>query len=134
VGTDESRHAPKGYLRDTGTVKQSDKFNGAMGKPERKALVLAFLDNTRLAFPPRVLYRNLRLVENATFSENSLGNYLDELIDEGLVQHVDPAALADRRVVDADPDDRGYYLITRAGAEEVNDNQGDELASELLRR
>jgi len=60
-----------------------------MGKPERKALVLAFLDDTRLAFPPRVLYRNLRLVENATFSENSLGNYLDELIDEGLGLQID---------------------------------------------
>jgi len=47
VGTDHSRQAPKGYLRDTASVKQADKFNGAMGKPERKALVLAFLDDTR---------------------------------------------------------------------------------------
>jgi len=39
-----------------------------------------------------------RVAEDRAFSENSLGNYLDELIDEGLVQHVDPAALADRRV------------------------------------
>jgi hypothetical protein len=35
---------------------------------------------------------------------------------------------------DQPTDDRGYYLITRAGTEEVNYNQGDELASELLRR
>ena len=32
------------------------------------------------------------------------------------------------------PDDRGYYLITRAGAQQPNEKQGDELASELLRR
>jgi hypothetical protein len=93
---------------------------------------LSFRSRTRAQ--PYWCYQGSRVAEVRAFSENSLGNYLDELIDEGLVQHVDPAALANRRVIDADPDDRGYYLITRAGAEEVNDNQGDELASELLRR
>ena len=94
-----------------------DGLHDRMGKSDRKGLVLQFLAETRLALPPVVLYRNLRLRENATFSEKSLGNYLAELEAEGLVKRVDPAALENREIKALDGENRGYYLITEAGVE-----------------
>ena len=88
-----------------------------MGKSDRKGLVLRFLAETRLALPPVVMYRNLRLRQNATFSEKSLGNYLAELEADALVKRVDPSALEDREIKPVEEDSRGYYLITEAGVE-----------------
>jgi len=93
-----------------------------MGKADRKEMVLQFLAETRLALPPAVLYRNLRLRQNATFSEKSLGNYLSELETEGLVKRVDPDALERREIVTVGADARGYYLITDAGVEAAPDS------------
>jgi len=53
-----------------------------MGKVDRKAMVVQYLVHTRLALPTAVLYRNLRLRQNATFSESTLKNYLSELEEE----------------------------------------------------
>ena len=92
-----------------------------MGKSDRKDLVVQFLAETRLALPPAVLYRNLRLRHNATFSEKSLSNYLSELEADGLVKRVDPEALAKREVVAVGENERGYYLITEAGVEAAPD-------------
>ena len=92
-----------------------------MGKSDRKDLVVQFLAETRLALPPAVLYRNLRLRQNATFSEKSLSNYLTELEEDGLVKRVDPEALASREVVAVGENERGYYLITEAGVEAAPD-------------
>jgi len=83
-------------------------------------LVLGYLAHTGLALPPAVLYRNLRLWQNATFSERTLGNYLEELAADGLVMRIDPEAMADRKVEEVDGG-RGYWLATDAGAEAVDD-------------
>ncbi|MDB2293697.1 hypothetical protein PM085_15680 [Halorubrum ezzemoulense] len=90
-----------------------------MGKSDRKALVLQYLVHTRLALPTAVLYRNMRLRQNATFSESTLKNYLSELEEEGLIKRVDPEAMAERKVVEVD-NGRGYWLATEAGREQTD--------------
>jgi len=96
-----------------------------MGKRERKRLVLSFLAETRLALPPKALFRNLRLQENATFSEKSLNNYLAELEAGGFVKRVDPEAIEERTIREVDVDERGYYLITGDGVEEAHRHDSD---------
>lgn len=93
----------------------------AMGKSDRKELVLQFLARSQLALPPAVLYRNLRLRHNASFSEKSLGNYLSELEADGLVKRVDPKALEKRTIRTVGEDERGYYLITEDGTDAAGD-------------
>jgi len=93
---------------------RDDTKTHGMSKSYRKDVVLSFLNEHRLALPPSVLYRNLRLLENATFSQNTMENYLSQLESDGLVKRVDPKQLADRKVNTVD-DGRGYYLITEAG-------------------
>jgi len=85
--------------------------------------VLTFLAETRLALPPKALFRNLRLQENATFSEKSLNNYLAELDAEGFVRRVDPEAIEQRNIIEVGDDERGYYLITEAGVEEATGHE-----------
>lgn len=92
-----------------------------MSKEDRKALVLQYLVHTGLALPPAVLYRNLRLRQNATFSESTLGNYLDELDAEGLVTRIDPEAMVERKVVEID-EGRGYWTATERGREAASDS------------
>ena len=92
-----------------------------MSKADRKALLLGYLVHTGLALPPAVLYRNLRLQQNATFGEKTLNNYLDELADEGLVKRIDPHAMEHREVVEIE-DGRGYWIATKAGREESKDS------------
>jgi len=99
----------------------SQKTSGEMGKQDRKALVLQYLVHTRLALPPAVLYRNLRLRQNATFSESTLKNYLDELEAEGLIKRVDPEKMTEREVV-AVENGRGYWMATERGREACDDS------------
>jgi len=82
-------------------------------------LVLQYLVHTRLALPPVVLFRNLRLRQNATFSEKTLNNYLHELEAEGLVARIDPEAMVDREHVRLD-NGRGYWIATDDGHEEAD--------------
>lgn len=93
-----------------------------MGKAERKQVVLQFLADTRLALPPKVLFRNLRLQNNVTFSEKSLNNYLKELDNDGFVTRVDPLGLENRQISAVSDDQRGYYFITEAGVDAAGDS------------
>ena len=93
----------------------------AMSKEDRKALVLQYLVHTRLALPPSVLYRNLRLRQNATFGSSTLDNYLEELHEEGLITRIDPEAMEDRELVEID-EGRGYWVATEAGRETASDS------------
>ena len=86
-----------------------------MPKEERQRLVLDFMARHELALPPRVIFRNLRLRHNATFARRTLVNYLDDLVEDGLLMRVQPNKLEDRELVAADGS--GYYLITDAGYE-----------------
>jgi len=105
--------------RTRGNKPQRDERHDEMGKSDRKALVLQYLVHTRLALPTAVLYRNMRLRQNATFSESTLKNYLSELEEEGLIKRVDPEAMAERKVVEVD-NGRGYWLATEAGREQTD--------------
>ena len=106
----------KNHANNTDCAKHDD-----MSKEDRKGLLLEYLVHTGLALPPAVLYRNLRLKQNATFSEKTLHNYLDELGDAGLVKRIDPNAMEDRRVVEIDSG-RGYWMATEHGREEASDS------------
>ena len=97
----------------------NDTKKDSMSKTDRKQLVLAYLAHKRMALPPAVLYRNLRLQMNATFSQKSLDNYLSELAAEGLLMRVDPDAMADRELVEVDSG-RGYWMATEQGREQAN--------------
>ena len=92
-----------------------------MSKQDRKALVLQYLVHTDLALPPAVLFRNLRLWQNATFSEKTLNNYLHELEAGGLVTRIDPEAMVERERVELD-NGRGYWVATDRGREQAADS------------
>ena len=95
--------------------------HGAMSKADRKQLVLEYLAVTGLGLPPAVLYRNLRLRQNATFSQKTLHNYLEELAAEGLLMRIDPDAMEERELVEID-DGRAYWMATDAGREAADDS------------
>lgn len=92
-----------------------------MSKEDRKQLVLEYLAHTGLGLPPAVLYRNLRLRQNATFSEKTLYNYLEELEADGYLMRIDPAAMEDREIVEIDGG-RAYWMATDAGKAEAGDS------------
>jgi len=92
-----------------------------MSKEDRKQLVLEYLAHTGLALPPAVLYRNLRLRQNATFSSSTLENYLDELGADGLLTRIDPDAMENREFVEID-EGRGYWVATDDGLAVAGDS------------
>lgn len=95
---------------------------GDMGKEERRQVVLSFLNEHPLALPPKIIYRNLRLHRQITFSEDSVENYLEEFVEEGLVDRIEKEPLDDGRIEQADDDySRAYYLITDEGRNYADD-------------
>lgn len=92
---------------------------GSMTKAERQRVVLRFMAEHELAFPPKVLYRNLKLKEGITFRYSTVNNYLEEFVESGYVRRVYPKPLEDGDVVDvpdSDSDDvRANYIITEKG-------------------
>ena len=102
-------------------VKSGTTTQSTMSKQDRKALVLQYLVHTDLALPPAVLFRNLRLWQNATFSEKTLNNYLHELEADGLVTRIDPEAMVERKRVELD-DGRGYWVATDRGREQASNS------------
>jgi len=107
------------------TTTESNKPRGAkpelMSKEDRKQLVLEYLAQTGLGLPPLALYRNLRLRQNATFSEKTLYNYLEELEAEGLVMRVDPDAMVDRKITEVD-DGQAYWMATESGQQAAGES------------
>jgi Fe2+ or Zn2+ uptake regulation protein len=91
-----------------------------MGKEDRKEVVLAFMREYPVAMPPLLVYRNLRLREGITFSQDSVRRYLEQLANEGLVDRVKKEPLENQELVTADPDDRAYYIISDEGADFVD--------------
>jgi len=91
--------------------------NDGMVKSERQELVLQFMEDHPLAMPPTVIYRNLRVHRNLRVGYETLKNYLDEFHEEGLVLRVDKKSLDDGEIVEADADDRAYYVISDEGRE-----------------
>jgi Fe2+ or Zn2+ uptake regulation protein len=92
-----------------------------MGKQDRQRVMLEFMEEHPLAYPPSMLYQNLRLFREITFSENTVRNYLKELSEEGLIARVKRSELENARLVEADPGDHAVYIITEEGCEHIRD-------------
>lgn len=94
-----------------------------MTKAERKQVVLDFLAEHRLALPPAVLHRNLKLHQRLFVSASTLENYLDEMVEEGWVVRVRPEPLTNQEIVKVGDNEsvQAYYLITEEGRERAND-------------
>ncbi len=88
-----------------------------MGKEDRKRQVLRLLVDSGFALPPAAIFRNAKL-RGATFERRSVNNYLDELVDEGLVAIVDPDALEEGKIEESESN-RGYFMATDAGVEAI---------------
>lgn len=84
---------------------------GGMGKEERKEMVLDILRESDLALPPGVIFRNLKY-RGATFERRSLDNYLQELLQEGYVEKVDPDVLEDGQLEPIESSESGYFVLT----------------------
>jgi hypothetical protein len=89
-----------------------------MAKEDRKRLVLEVLGESGVAMPRTVLLRNVKF-RGGRFERTSLGNYLDELMAEGLVKKIDPAAMEAREEVVVDSEQKGYFIATEAGRKRV---------------
>jgi len=90
-----------------------------MGKEDRKRQVLRLLVESEFALPPAAIFRNAKL-RGATFERRSVNNYLDELVEEGLVAIVDPEALEDGKIEQSETN-RGYFMATEAGREAIDE-------------
>jgi len=102
----------------TKSTNPADSKSKLMSKEDRKQLVLEYLAHTGLGLPPLALYRNLRLRQNATFSEKTLYNYLEELEADDLVMRIDPDAMVDRELKEID-DGQAYWIATESGQQEA---------------
>ena len=95
---------------------------GDMGKDERRMLLLEFMAEHPLALPPLSWYRNLKIHRNMTFSRDTLDNYLDQFVEEGLAARVDKEALDRGKIQHVEDESyRAYYIITDKGFDEVTD-------------
>jgi hypothetical protein len=106
------KQPPSTKKGNTVAHKQPRMDNANMPKPEAKETVLEFMAEYDTPMPVAVLFRGLRLRYNWTYTDETLLNYLGELVDEGRVQRVDPNALEQRSIEQADSDTRAYYLLT----------------------
>lgn len=91
--------------------------SGDMGKEDRRRVVLDFMGEHPVALRPAELYRNLRFHRRITFSKESVDNYIEEFVDEGLVLRVKPQALEMGKIEEAPADQRAYYIISDDGKE-----------------
>lgn len=74
-----------------------------MSKERRVQTILTFLAERRVAMPPKVLYDNLVIYEDVTFSYRTVKRLLGELREEGRVEYLDRG--------------NGYYRVSADGRE-----------------
>jgi len=72
-----------------------------MPTTERERVILAFLDESDVAFPLRPLFFNLKRKKNITFSRSTLRRRVNALVDQGFVRRINEG--------------NGYYEITDKG-------------------
>jgi hypothetical protein len=92
---------------------------GDMGKEDRRRVVLDFMGEYPVALRPAEIYRNLRYHRRITFSKESVDNYIEEFVEEGLVLRVKPQSLEMGQIEEAPPDQRAYYIISEEGQEHL---------------
>lgn len=88
----------------------------------RENQVLAFLNRVSIPLPPKVIFRAMKSTEGITFSDSTMTNICMRLDDEGFLMRCDMDELERGNIVEADPDDRGYYYITQAGRERIGED------------
>jgi hypothetical protein len=115
---EDSANYPK-FNRIEGSIRNPDNLDD-MGKDERRRLLLEFMAEHPLALPPLSWYRNMKIHRDMTFSRDTLDNYLEEFVDEGLVARVHKEGLDKGEIEPVDDEDyRAYYIITDEGLEAV---------------
>jgi len=92
-----------------------------MTKEDRQRIVLEFMAEHTLALPPKYVYRNLKYKRGIPFSERTVKRALNALVEDGLLEKVDPSELDEGRVQPADDGTRGAYIITDQGRERLED-------------
>lgn len=90
-----------------------------MTREDRRDFVLRFLAEHDLALPPKAIHRNLRHKHNATFGYSAMRNYLDDMVEDGLVTRIKPDELENREVTEMERgrNQRAYYILTDKGRE-----------------
>lgn len=92
---------------DNSDASNSGRFDSReVGKEDRKRRVLALLVESDLSLPPEVIFHNVK-PRGADFERRSVDNYLNDLVQDGLVDKVD--------------EKRGYYAATAAGKALIED-------------
>jgi Fe2+ or Zn2+ uptake regulation protein len=76
----------------------------------RDVAILEYLADVSLALPPKVLYYNMKVDREITFSERTLKRRLKLLMEAELVDRVDGTD--------------GYYRISSAGRDRVEADRG----------
>lgn len=87
-----------------------------MAQQERRAFVLAVLEDSAVAMKSIDVFRNCKL-RGATFEHRSTKNYLSQLIDSGDVLKVDSQGLGDGEIVEIETGDRGHFIAASVAAE-----------------
>lgn len=95
---------------------------GRMPAKEREDEVLCFIHKHGIAFPPKVIYRGLKLEENITFSYRTVHDLLKRLTEQGFAIRCERGALDEGKIKQL-PEDatnkRTYYYITDAGRDRI---------------
>jgi len=120
MGPEANKQATATKKRNTVAHKRSPMDTGNMPKAEAKETVLEFMLEYDIPMPVAVLFRGLRLRYNWTYTDETLLNYLGELVDEGRVRRVDPEALERRAIEPAGSDTRAYYMLTDSTRAEIS--------------
>lgn len=95
---------------DNNTAHEHD--SGYMTREDSRRAVLDFLRETEIIAPKMVIHRNL-MVRGYTSSEKTTRRRIDELVEEGEVERVDPSSLDNGRCEPADPAGKGetkYFM------------------------
>ncbi|WP_424001156.1 hypothetical protein ACOZ4I_15615 [Haloarcula salina] len=94
-----------------------------MTKEDRRQQLLEFMKEHPLALPPLLIYRNLKLHKDVTFTADSVRNYLDEFAEEGLVLMVEKEPLDEGKLVEAEAGTRPYYIISEDGRDYLSEEE-----------
>ena len=109
------------FQYDKNPITNTDKTaTGSMPKADREEVVLRLLAEIDEPLPPLLIYRILR-VRGATFGRRSVLRYCSELGERGELLKIDPAEMENGDLEQIDPSEKGYWMISEAGRERIND-------------
>ena len=86
---------------------------GNMARDDRRAFVLAVLEDSGVAMKSVDVFRNCKL-RGAMFEHRTTKTYLADLMDSGDVLKVDSQALGEGEIVEVDSGERGHFIAASA--------------------